>query len=181
VPTINKDGKSVEDVMLDLETVGTSAGCGILSIGASTFDGKEKFYERIDPASSRIYLREDIGTLRWWNSQDRQLKEEAFGGTKELVAVLDSFHDWFRSLNNKDYKQTFVWGNGADFDLPILGWAYLRVNRPIPWHTYNGRCYRTLKNLMPHVKAPPRASKKHHALDDAIYQAEHAKLILSVL
>lgn len=123
MPTINKDGKSIENVMLDLEPVGTSAGCGILCIGAATFDGKEKFYERISPESSRMYLREDIETLRWWNSQDRQLKEEAFGGTKELVVVLDEFYDWFRSLNGKDYKQTFVWGNGADFDLPILQWA----------------------------------------------------------
>lgn len=178
---VNKDGKSVEDVMLDLETVGTSAGCGILCIGAATFDGKEKFYERIDPASSKIYLREDIETLRWWNSQDRQLKEEAFGGTKELVVVLDEFHDWFRSLNNKDYKNTFIWGNGADFDLPILAAAYKAVDRPVPWHPWNGRCYRTLKSLLPAVKAPPRASKKHHALDDAIYQAEHAVVLLQVL
>ena len=172
----------IENVMLDLETVGTSAGCGVLCIGACTFDLKHKFYERINPASFHAWnLKEDIETLRWWNKQDPQLKAEAFGGTQELIVALDKFHDWFRKLNGGDYKHTFVWGNGADFDLPILAGAYQAVDRPIPWHPWNGRCYRTLKSLLPAVVAPPRASKKHHALDDAIYQAEHAVVLLQVL
>ena len=91
------------NVMLDLETVGTEAGCGVLSIGACTFDFQHKFYERIDPASSRIYLKENIDTMRWWHKQDHRLREEAFGGTRELLSVLDSFHDWFRALD-KNYK-----------------------------------------------------------------------------
>ena len=179
--TINKDGKSIEDVMLDLETCGTDPGCIVLSIGACTFDERNKFYERISVDSSRVYLCEDIETMRWWQKQDRQMREEAFGGTKDLVQVLDAFHDWFRNLNNKQYKDTYVWGNGADFDLPILKAAYKAVDRPVPWHPWNGRCYRTLKNLLSGVKAPPRASVKHHALEDAIYQAAHARLLLEVL
>lgn len=180
-PANSTSTKTVERVMLDLETVSTSAGCGILSIGACTFDCKHKFYERIDPASSRIYLKEDMETLRWWNKQDPQLKQEAFGGSKELLTVLIAFGNWFRSLNGGCYKDIEIWGNGADFDLPILSAAYLRMDLKQPWGAYNGRCYRTLKNLLPHVKAPARASAKHHALDDAIYQAEHASLILQVL
>jgi hypothetical protein len=167
--------------MLDLETLGTSAGCAIISIGACTFDGKEKFYARINPASARLFFREEIDTLRWWNKQDPQLKAEAFGGTAELVETLDKFHDWFRSLDPIEWKKIEIWGNGADFDLPILGAAYLTMDRPIPWAPFSGRCYRTLKSLLKHVQAPPRASKKHHALDDAIYQAEHATLLLQVL
>ena len=171
-----------ENVMLDLETCGTRPGCIILSIGASTFDGKSKFYSRINAVSSRNWgLQEEIETMRWWQQQDPQLREEAFSGTDDLVVALDAFHDWLRLLNNKDYKNTFVWGNGADFDQPILAAAYHKVDRPIPWHTWNARCYRTLKNLLPHVKAPPRASKKHHALDDAIYQAEHAQILLQMI
>jgi hypothetical protein len=175
--------KKIRRVMLDLETAGKRAGCGVLCIGACTFaDGlpMEKFYQRIDPTSSRIHLTEDIDTMRWWSKQDFQLKEEAFGGTRELTSVLDEFHDWFRSLS-PDYKDIEIWGNGAAFDLPILGGAYAAVDRPEPWASYMDRCYRTLKNLLPHVKAPPRASKKHHALDDAIFQAEHATLLLQVL
>lgn len=174
--------KKIERAMLDLETTGKSAGCGILCIGATTFDKQHKFYERIAHSSCIAHgLKDDIDTMRWWQKQDPQLRAEAFGGTKDLVEVLDSFHDWFRSIDKENWKNIEIWGNGADFDLPILKAAYEAVDRPIPWGDYSGRCYRTLKSLLRHVEAPPRASKKHHALDDAIYQAEHATLLLQVL
>jgi len=173
--------RDIIDVSLDLETTGTSAGCGVISIGATTFDLKNQFYERIAPDSLRAEgLREDIDTIRWWHRQERQLMEEAFGGILPLREVLDKFHDWFRLLH-KDNKNVFIWGNGADFDLPILKECYLKTDRTPPWATYNGRCYRTLQDLLSHVKAPPRASRKHHALDDAIYQAEHAVILLQML
>ena len=175
-----REQKQVERVMVDLETVGRSAGCGILTIGACTFDRKHVFYERILPESFRPYLFEDIETMRWWNKQDPKMREEAFGGTKDLVQVLDNFHDWFRSLNNKDYKNTELWGNGSDFDNVILAAAYKAVDRPIPWEFWNNRCYRTLKNLLPHVKIP-RATQSHHALLDAEYQAEHASVLLATI
>lgn len=171
------------NVMLDLETLGTSAGCAILSIGAQTFRSPNRsrfYYEKIDPASSRLYLREDIETLRWWNRQDRRMKEEAFSGTTELPAVLDDFAAWLKDISS-DPDKLFVWGNGADFDQPILAAAYERLDRPIPWKPWHALCYRTLKELLPQVKAPPRASVSHHALEDAIYQAEHATLLLQVL
>jgi exodeoxyribonuclease VIII len=167
--------------MVDLETTGIAAGCGILSIGACTFDGSEEFYERISPASSRAEgFVDNMDTLRWWNRQDFRMKEEAFGGTKSVMEVLYAFHDWFRLLD-KDHKNIYIWGNGADFDLPILAAYYQKMDRPLPWAPYNGRCFRTLKNLLPHVKPPARVAGKHHALEDAIFQASHARLLLQVL
>lgn len=175
------ENSRVENSMLDLETTGTFAGCGILTIGACTFDLRERFYERIDPASSRQYLLEEQDTMRWWAKQDPQIREEAFGGTRTLISVLDDFHDWFRSLNNRDYKHTLIWGNSALFDCGILAAAYHAVDRPLPWEGKNERCYRTLKKLLPTVQPAPRATKAHHALNDAIYQAEHATVLLQVL
>lgn len=170
------------NVMIDLETLGTSAGCAILSIGAQTFrSSKSRFYyEKIDPKDSRLYLREDIETLRWWNKQDARMKAEAFSGVQDLLPVLDDFAAWLKDIS-KDPDKLFVWGNGADFDPPILAAAYERFDRPIPWKPWHALCYRTLKELLPQVKAPPRASASHHALEDAIYQAEHAALLLQVL
>jgi len=65
-----------------------------------------------------------------------------------------------------------VWGNGADFDLPILAAAYKAAGGPPPWKPYNGRCYRTLKNLAPSIKLE-RQGTHHQALDDAVCQAKH--------
>lgn len=167
------------DVMLDLETLGTSPGCVVLSIGACTFDLKYKFYERIDPSDARIYLTEDLDTIRWWHKQDAATRAEAFGGTLTLLTVLNRFSDWFSQLPavRKDIQ---VWSNGADFDLPILRAAYQTLGLQAPWAPFSGRCHRTLKKLLPHVTAPENA-QKHNALEDAITQAKHAVSILQVL
>lgn len=73
-----------------------------------------------------------------------------------------------------------VWGNGADFDNPILATAYGALNQVQPWKPYNGHCYRTLKSL---VKGPKieRTGTHHNAVDDARSQALHAIQLLRVL
>jgi hypothetical protein len=66
-----------------------------------------------------------------------------------------------------------VWGNGADFDNPILAVAYRRtIFSGQPWKPYNGRCYRTVKNQFQDVKLV-RTGTHHNALDDARSQATH--------
>ena len=167
------------DVMLDLETTGVNPGCGILSIGACTFDLSYQFYQRISPEDSNLFLKDEIDTLRWWNKQNPATRQEAFGGTKSLLLVLCEFEDWFSQLPAAR-TDINIWSNGADFDLPILKAAYMIFDKEVPWAPYSGRCHRTLKNLLPHVKAPTNANK-HNALEDAISQARHAVSILQVL
>lgn len=160
------------NVMIDLETLGTSAGCAILSIGAQTFRSPSRFYyEKIDPKDSRLYLREDIETLRWWNKQDRRMRDEAFSGTKDLLPVLINFAEWLKDIS-PDPDKLFVWGNGADFDQPFLQHAYKEAGVPVPWKFWDNRCLRTLKNL-PVARSVKleRAGVYHNALDDAIHQA----------
>ena len=75
-----------------------------------------------------------------------------------------------------------IWGNGADFDNPILEAAYDLLKMPAPWKYNEGRCYRTLKSLFPTVVAIPQAANaKHNALLDAKNQAEHASRILKFI
>jgi DNA polymerase III epsilon subunit-like protein len=164
------------DVMLDLETCGVSPGCVILSIGACTFRGDRTFYEKISVMDSEHQgLFKDPATMAWWNKQDPEARKEAFSGAKDLVSILGSFSDFLRSINSDIY----IWGNGADFDLPILAAAYIRVGMKTPWKPFNGRCYRTLKNLYFDVKMEPFEGMKHNALVDAQNQAAHARLILT--
>ena len=167
-------------VMLDLETLGTRAGCGILSIGATTFYESKEFHTKILPSSSIAPgLHEDIETLRWWNQQDPAIREDAFSGDIPLDTALVWFYDWFKALG--DSKDTYIWSNGADFDLPILGHAYSVLDMKKPWEPFNGRCYRTLKNLLPHVKPGVKNAARHNALEDALYQARHARQLLEIL
>lgn len=164
------------DVMLDLETCGVNPGCAILSIGACSFDGKHEFYQTISLSSSLGWnLEQEPDTIRWWDRQDLLVREEAFSGTESLINSLGMFHDWYRKL---PAKNIFIWSNGADFDIPILTAAYKAVKMMTPWKIYNGRCYRTLKNLYPGVVLERDKGVKHNALDDAQYQALHANMLL---
>lgn len=168
-----------KDIMLDLETLGTSPGCVILSIGASSFCGTYTFYEKISIESSKLSgLVEEPDTMRWWAKQSVEARNESFSGTSPLMGVLGRFSDFYSSIPTKPNEKKFIWGNGADFDLPILAAAYKAANMERPWEPFNGRCYRTLKNLYYEVKAPVFEGTKHTALADAQHQARHALMIL---
>lgn len=172
----------MRNVMIDLETLGTSSGCSILSIGAVEFDGSGLLPAAYSGPINRDSCRsaglvEDYKTLAWWSDQDSTLvrqcsddKSTMLGNAlAHITSLLDGYHEGFNCL---------VWGNGADFDLPILAEAYRRCGMAVPWKPYAGRCYRTLKNLRPDIKLV-RTGVHHNALDDARSQAEHAVRILN--
>lgn len=174
------------NVMLDLETLGTRPGCAILSIGAVTF-GKQGV-SLLDRFESHIYrgscldagLVEDAATLAWWNKQvDSRIVSTCADASRSapLGDVLCQFAAWLTEVcsNKKDLR---VWGNGADFDLPILSEAYRHCGMNVPWPAYSGRCYRTLKNLIPNITLV-RTGQHHDALSDAVSQAEHAVRLLN--
>lgn len=180
----------MSDVMLDLETLGTSAGCTILSIGAAQFgrDGlKGSFYTVINRRSClNAGLVEDPDTLAWWGRQSPEARKTLGEAGDPAASVplgnalfqLDFWLSQVAGLEDIERKTLKVWGNGADFDLPILAEAYRRAGFSVPWAAYNGRCYRTLKNLMPAITLK-RSGTHHNALSDAQSQAEHAVRLLN--
>lgn len=171
---------SIRNVMIDLETYDTVPGGIILTVGACTFDLRESFYERISFQDSIQHgFTESRDTARWWDKQDVAVKEEAMGGTSGCLDLVVKLADWMAGLEHKSNIR--VWGNGADFDLPILRAYYDRLGVPLPWGPFSGRCYRTLKDLLPHITPDVKNKTKHNALEDAIYQARHAVLLLNAL
>lgn len=180
----------MSNVMLDLETLGTSAGCSILSIGAAEFgkDGlKGAFYVVIQRRTClNAGLVEDPDTLSWWGRQSPEAMKTLIEAGDLIASVplghalmqLDFWLGQVAGLEDIERKTLKVWGNGADFDLPILAEAYRRAGFSVPWAAYNGRCYRTLKNLMPSIKLK-RGGVHHNALADARSQAEHAVRLLN--
>lgn len=173
----------MKDVMIDLETLGTTPGCVILSIGAVAFDPAsgqlgEEFYCVVNTQSciaKGLHTNQD--TIDWWEKQSEQAREVLAhadeGGfmLEEAMAKLTTYLEGF------GIKQVRIWGNGADFDNAILSCCYAAVDQPVPWVPWNNRCYRTLKNL---IKGPrlKREGTYHNALDDAKTQANHAIQLL---
>lgn len=170
--------------MLDLETLGTRPGCIVLSIGAVMWDNTgvgEGFYCVLSVEDQEKYdLVCSHDTMRWWEKQTpeaRKVLDDAQNlATSRVLSIgLQEFSDWWTMQGAQ-----CIWGNGADFDQPILAALYDAANMPLPWKFFNSRCYRTLKGLIS-VPAPERKGTHHNALDDAMYQAMHAVAMFKAL
>jgi DNA polymerase III epsilon subunit-like protein len=158
--------------MLDLETLGTKAGCAILSIGAVRFgDGQilSEFYTSIDPRSNEeIGMTIDISTLQWWMKQRPEALRAAMSGRTHISDALAQFSGWISSLRLPgDWA---IWGNGATFDMPVLDRALFMAGFAPLWTHHQERCYRTLCALDP-SEARVAPTLAHHALEDARAQA----------
>ena len=170
-------------IMVDLETLGTTADSVILSIGAVRFDlltgtiDDEGFYSSVSVESNLAWKRRiSEDTLLWWFKQDAAARQVFFEPKEVLDESLVRLSDW---IGRDDHV---MWSNGADFDLPILAHAYSTCGIEVPWRYWNSRCYRTYKNL-PGAKDVklPHTGVKHNAMADAYSQAQNVCAIHKAL
>jgi len=168
--------EQMNNVMLDLETMGIGPNAAIIAIGAVEFDPESddlgrRFYRVVDLESSvQNGGVIDAATGIWWLQQIAEASGEFQRNTVPIAVALQEFSQWIRG-------ETFVWGNGAAFDNVILASAYRNVGMTVPWDFWADRCYRTVKALHPEIKLV-RNGTFHNALDDAETQAEHLVRIL---
>lgn len=174
-------GVMMNDVMVDLETLGIVPGCVILSIGAVGFDNSglgNEFYRIISVRScldAGLKIRQD--TLDWWQQQNDEAKKILqLVKEKEATPLADALNDFNTFLSQ--YNNVKVWGNGASFDNAILLYAYDAVGIDPHWKFYNNMCYRTVKTINSDVPFV-REGTYHNALDDAKSQAKHFIQILN--
>lgn len=174
----------MRDIMIDIETLGTTAGSVILSIGAVAFDPDAgvlgaRHYGVVSIASSLSHgATVDEATLHWWSQRTAAAQGVLFAalspaapGLSDELARLSDF-----LLAQGSPADLRIWGNGSDFDNVLLVAAYAQAGRKQPWRFYNHRCFRTFKNLFPGFE-PVREGEHHNALDDAVHQARHALAI----
>lgn len=171
----------MEDVMIDIETLGTSVGCPILSVGAVEFCrhtgefGREcewvvNFSEAVN--SGKV----DGNTLSWWMLQSDEARQALFNEFSVTpVQALQGLSNFV-----KDYQK--VWGNGSTFDISILEYAMKQNDIHIPWKFWNVRDVRTVVDLASGI-----CNKKgfennrvaaHTALGDAKHQAEYVSSMI---
>ena len=168
-----------KNVMVDLETMGNTPGCAIVSIGAVVFDEKglgAEFYRTIDLEDAvKRGLHLDPSTVKWWVDQNPEALKQAMKGEYSLERALVDFGEW---LNEPSRVGSAIWGNGSDFDNVLLAAAYAAIGKELPWKFYMNKCYRTLKGFFPKNKLV-RVGTFHNALDDAKSQASHAIELLA--
>jgi len=160
-------------IMLDIETLGTEPGCAIVAIGACRFDSRhvgQTFEASVDLESNgEAGLEIDHETLSWWLTQDKQAREQLTGG-ESLAEALDRLAGFVDDADE-------IWANSPTFDCEILAAGYEAVGEDLPWHYWQLRDFRTLKELGIDGDVE-REGVKHDAVDDAVYQATVAASVL---
>ena len=166
-------------LMIDLETLGTTADSVIMSLGAVKFDLES---EAIDPdgfyGSISIESNMDAGrrisedTMIWWLKQSAAAQQVFHEEKLSLSQTLEEFSDWL------SHDKWVVWSNGASFDIPMLEHAYKTHGMNPPWEFWNSRCVRTYKAL-PGAKniGAKDEGVAHNALNDAYKQAKTVQMI----
>jgi hypothetical protein len=170
------------DVMVDLETLGTTNDSVVLSIGAVKFalDGDDteesinmddieegtddrSFYYILPPQPTRHV---DQGTMRWWNSQSTEARK-VLDSEPTLPTLQEVQRDFFHFCRGTES----LWGNGNMFDNAILRSLFAPA---FPYKYWADLDYRTLKKLYEsfgYTTYPAFKSIPHHALCDAKMQA----------
>ena len=163
----------LEDVMVDIETLGTTPGCVTLSIGAVAFNpqGSEtgaEFYANIDAvdATNRGFFT-DQNTVKWWAGQSQEAKDHLVPNQLPIEEALRSFAEYFKKAGCKK-----IWCHGAGFDAPLLEHAMKWLGIKVPWKYYNVRDTRTVFDLFQFdMNSVTREGTFNNALADAKHQA----------
>jgi hypothetical protein len=183
---------------LDLETLGTEPGCGILEIGFCSFSTKVLQARSLIQETGRFFtitlednlrhrMAVDPSTVDWWDySQGGVPKFSKVSLQSALAQTADAMNEcWKKGIKD-------IWCKPTTFDIPILAEAMdaLGIERPQQLRKKNFRhwqCFATLRRVATsmayELKVHPEFEKQitHNALNDAVDQAVQANMILTVL
>ena len=159
-------------IMVDLETLGTSPGSIILSIGAVSFcpmrqEIRDEFYINIDrDLSLDCGMTTSQDTVDWWSRQSQEAIAALLVDPVSPLHASQKFRE-FWSVSGGE----FIWSHGATFDIPLMEAMFRMTGAPTPWKFWNARDTRTIFDIS--RCNPDRTKGTHHnALDDARNQAE---------
>ncbi|MEI7408160.1 3'-5' exonuclease [Pectobacterium aroidearum] len=181
----------MNNVMIDIETLGKKANAPIGSIGAVFFNPQtgelgEKFYCRVDFENDMLSGAVPDGeTIKWWLRQSSDARAELVSDDATPIwGVISQFSDWLTD-NAESLKTLKVWANSPSFDCTILKSAFERTDIDIPWNYWNERDVRTMKgiafSLWGCTPAIELVGAIHNALHDAINQVALVSAVMSRL
>ena len=174
----------MNDLMIDLETAGSTPGSAILTIAAVWFDARAEpteaprgfsdtdpniLYERVSLASCLAAgLTVDADTLSWWMQQSADARREAFDASLPRLNLAVMLNNLAAFLTPAQRQYGRIWSHGSCFDIPIVEAAFRALARPIVWQYWNIRDTRTLYEAAGIERTKPPLA--HHAVYDAFAQ-----------
>lgn len=113
-------------------------------------------------------------TMEWWGEQSNEAQRVLLSDGIPVHESLAGITHFFNRWNTGFYRVEGVWGWGSDFDNAMLQDLFVDFDWKVPWSYKLNRCGRTVAALAGGAPPPPQGTK-HHALDDAMYQAEYIR------
>lgn len=163
----------MENIMLDVETLGNTTNSAILQVAMVKFDEEGNIGAslsiRIDTEEQlRLGAEKTQSTLDWWQKTNPVLLESLM--TEDLMSVDQAIAaiNRFVGFNDK------IWCH-ATFDLPILGNLYRLAGKRVPWSYKLNRDIRTLVDVacLDLSEYDWVKEKTHDALDDCCFQIKY--------
>lgn len=172
----------MNQLMVDIEGLGTGPTTAVCSIGAVFFDidtGEtgDTFYVNVDAADAQKHgLNVDAKTVYWWLEQDKAAQIALLTDRLTVKAAFSNLRSFVQ--NRVDTKEVEMWSH-ATYDAVVLQANAKAVNQRLPWGFRQTRDIRTLNAMLtPKQKeilryAFPRVGTHHNALDDALFQVQY--------
>ncbi len=180
----------LNQIMLDIETLGNRPTSAIIAIGAAAFnfgsDEKETFYVNVSGDSCiDLGCTTDDSTLKWWKEQNEEAQKVLTAkDALPLPEALDLFTKWLVKIRKQAPKMELnIWGNDNTFDIVITENAFSVCDMAFPWNFWESRSVRTLVFLGQQCGIDPKKTIKrkgvhHNAVDDSLHQIEYCKAII---
>lgn len=191
-------------VMVDIETIATSADAVIIQVGAKyfEFDGENTDFPGIDvdflmdvavgDQVKRLKRVIDPHTISWWmddTKPDARVSVLSRDTSDSLFDVMNALNDYISraKLHSRQTDAPFgVWANSPTFDLSIIRHAMVQLGIEPCWSYGREYDVRTLRFLNNHLELGVDYDKAnggiaHNALDDSKGQSKFVKSVFRVL
>lgn len=170
-----------EAVVLD---IGIVADTYTVSNGIVNADSVERRTYTLTPSLQEQLNKNRLvtaDTLLWWFRQDTEARE-AIACSQEtaepLAFVANDLYNIFCDLT-KGVDKVWVLASAPSLDLELVKSLMAEYNKKPKWFHWQELNQRTLRHLAAPSMLPARDSFAHDALNDALYQADCIKHLLS--
>lgn len=173
----------IDQICVDLETLGVKGDAVFLSIAAIKFDKEtgelgDRFKRNISLDSAlKLGLKVEEQTLKWWMDQRIEHLKAMFVDSVPIQSALLEFSIFIKP---KDGIQFTLWGNSARFDLQKISTAYNLLGLKEPWDSYgHERCYKTYAKDFPSLRIEKDMERAHDPMYDCEFQIKQLCYIWS--
>lgn len=171
------------EIMIDIETLGTTPDSVVLEIAAYPFSLNDELarglpYHVVVSTTEQVKSgrRAALSCIEWWKhtSPDRLTELLTDRDAVPISAALDGLTNYVAGIRHCN-DSIGVWAHSPSFDLVMLEDCYRQLGRKPPWTYREQRDVRTW--LLAHGAQRPsdvlaRGTEEHYALEDAVYQAQ---------